>query len=131
MVCVCVCLCACTKTTRRGSRRNGPFYLFTAERKLCSGCCFPHPSDLQASIRVPPAHSLLLGHGRDLLRSLGALEPVRKRTQVGECPCSLLVLSLECELDAESCLSLNIVKIPEVLWLRVHLFLHYWGRWCL
>lgn len=67
-----------------------------------------------------------------LLRSLGALWSQREKGHKLE---SVLVpfwsFSLECELDTESCLSLNIVKIPEALWLRVHLFTPLLGRWCL
>ena len=69
---------------------------------------------------------------RTLLRSLGALWSQREKAYKLE---SVLVrfwsFSLECELDTESCLSLNIVKIPEVLWLRVHLFPPLLDPWCL
>lgn len=46
-MCVCECvhthLCACAKTTRRGSRRNGPFYLFTqlSAGDFAVGVAFP------------------------------------------------------------------------------------------
>lgn len=46
-MCVCECvhthLCACAKTTRIGSRRNGPFYLFTqlSAGDFAVGVAFP------------------------------------------------------------------------------------------
>lgn len=127
------CLCA-AKTTRRGSRRNGPFYLFTqlSGGDLAVGVAFPLVLRLASShlscTRVYPfclvSRSLPPSRkARGPSSSAGSfVEPGREGWKWESILAPYWPFISGCELDIWSCLCLKIVKIPEVLWLRVHLF---------
>lgn len=101
---VCACSCMWSRTTRRGSRRNGPFYLFAQLSGGDSAMSFAFPlvlklarSHVSFSKHFGPTPRL-----QGLRRALGSSFQESKQEGWKACPLSLFILGVNgvsCPID--------------------------------